>query len=103
MERLDWLTYDTFSPYVGNAFEAHLGADRVQLVLVEATESEYDGGTGPDGKVRKQFRLEFRGAASAALEQATYVFTHPQVGEFPLFIVPIGADVEGMRYEAVFT
>ncbi|MFN7117495.1 MAG: DUF6916 family protein [Saprospiraceae bacterium] len=28
---------------------------------------------------------------------------HPNIGELYIFLVPLGPDAEGMRYEAVFT
>jgi hypothetical protein len=36
------------------------------------------------------------------LEQRTYEVEHQDMGLFALFLVPIGPDDEGMRYEAVF-
>ncbi len=35
--------------------------------------------------------------------QQTCAFSHPQLGAFDLFIVPLGPDDEGMRYEAVIS
>lgn len=34
--------------------------------------------------------------------QATYLLVHPDKGELPVFLVPLGPDEHGMRYEAVF-
>jgi hypothetical protein len=28
---------------------------------------------------------------------------HPEIGVFELFLVPIGPDEKGLRYEAIFT
>ncbi len=36
------------------------------------------------------------------LGQGTFDLEHDQIGSFALFLVPIGPDAEGMRYEAVF-
>ncbi|MFM9948422.1 MAG: DUF6916 family protein [Saprospiraceae bacterium] len=35
--------------------------------------------------------------------QATFLVVHPEKGELPVFLVPLGPDEKGMRYEAVFT
>jgi hypothetical protein len=35
--------------------------------------------------------------------QRTYPFEHDDIGRFEIFIVPLGPDREGLRYEAVFT
>jgi hypothetical protein len=43
------------------------------------------------------------GRRGARLEQRIYAVHHPALGAFDLFLVPIGPDGEGMRYEAVFT
>jgi len=34
--------------------------------------------------------------------QATYLLQHPIKGEVPIFLVPIGPDKEGMKYQAIF-
>ena len=35
--------------------------------------------------------------------QGTYVILHPTKGELHVFLVPIGPDDRGMRYEAVYS
>jgi hypothetical protein len=49
-----------------------------------------------------QFSVVFRGAMPPLLPQGSYQLSQPDVGEFELFLVPIGPDSEGMRYEAAF-
>jgi len=51
----------------------------------------------------EQFSLTFTGAASPWLQQGSYKLTHPQIGKCELFLVPIGPDNSGMRYQAVFS
>ncbi len=34
--------------------------------------------------------------------QATYLLQQPIKGEIPIFLVPIGPDKEGMKYQAIF-
>jgi hypothetical protein len=36
------------------------------------------------------------------LPQATYPVEHDELGRMEIFLVPIGPDGSGMRYEAVF-
>jgi hypothetical protein len=74
----------------------------VPLRLIEATEGSEQGGVGPDGQARLQFSLVFRGPVSPVLPQHTYPVTHPDLGELDLFLVALGPDGEGMRYEAAF-
>ena len=35
-------------------------------------------------------------------EQGTYPIIHPEKGDIPVFLVPLGPDDKGMKYEAVF-
>ncbi len=103
MARPDWLTYDDFAGREGERFDASVGGDTVvPLVLVEATESALDGGAGPEGQVRRQFTLTFEGPAAPVHPQGTYLLDHADLGELEIFLVPVGADDEGVRYEAAF-
>lgn len=103
MAGLGWLTYDDFSGLVGDRFDATTtGGDAVGLELVEATQGNRTGGRGPDGQERLQFSLVFRGPHASFLAQGTYVLSHRALGDLELFLVPIGADAEGLRYEAAF-
>jgi hypothetical protein len=98
-----WLTYDLFAHRVGEPFDVGLGGDAtVGMVLAEATESQVPGGRGPEGQERRQFSLVFRGTTTPGLPQGTYRVEHAELGDLDLFLVPIGPDAEGMRYEAAF-
>jgi hypothetical protein len=44
----------------------------------------------------------FRAPLSEVWPQGTYTLSHGELGELELFSVPIGADAEGVRYEAAF-
>ena len=48
-------------------------------------------------------RVAWRGPRAARLDQRIYTVTHPTLGAMELFLVSLGVDAEGMRYEAVFT
>lgn len=85
------LTVDTFTPYIGDAFRV----SGVDTELIEATPH------GP-APTRQQFSLVFRGPLGPALPQRIHPLSHPALGAFELFLVPIGPDADGMRYEAVF-
>jgi hypothetical protein len=99
-----WLTFDQFSGRVGEAFDISVdGGPTIRTELVEAVESAEAGGTGPDGQQRLQFSLVFRGPLQPALPQAIHGLDHADIGHLDLFLVPIGPDGVGMRYQAVFT
>jgi hypothetical protein len=71
--------------------------------LTDVTDlSDAAGSTPPEGQ-RTPFSLVFRGAPNAVLAQAIYRLEHAALGSFEPFLVTIGPDALGMRYEAVFT
>ena len=49
------------------------------------------------------FSLLFRSTAKSYAPQGTYRVTHEQLGALDIFIVPLGPDQHGMRYEVIFT
>ena len=90
---------ETFSPYVGDTFWVRLSDGRVETRLVEAHPW---GARGPETS-RQPFSLVFVGPGRVVLPQQTYPVEHESLGEFDLFLVPLGPDGAGNRYEAVFT
>jgi hypothetical protein len=99
---LESLTVNTFSPLVGEVFRLHLDpAPPLDLELIDASAL----GT-PDPRQtspRKPFAIVFRGPGGVYAPQRTYRLEHRTLGAFDLFLVPIGPDDRGMRYEAVFS
>jgi hypothetical protein len=93
------LTLESFAPHVGGTFVLHDGEREVPLDLVAA-----DALPAPeDDRGRPPFSLEFLGPADPAYQQATVALTHPALGRHDIFIVPIGRDAQGTRYQAIFT
>ena len=97
-----WLTYDDFAGRVGESFEVAAGDAVLPLELIEVTVSAEAGGRGPGGEVRQQFSVLFRGPLTAALPQGSYRLRQPGGDDLDLFLVPLGPDGFGMRYEAAF-
>ena len=71
-------------------------------IEVKLTEAEPIGSPRPDAARRQPFSLVFTGPQQPLLPQAIYRLEHPEMGELDIFLVPIGSDPEGTRYEAVF-
>ena len=95
---LDDLTQETFAPHVGSTF--HIRLNPQETVPVELAEiTEFPDHEGPR---RAPFSLIFRGAHSFVLPQRTYQIENEKIPSLELFLVPIGPDSKGMRYEAVF-
>ena len=98
---LESFTVETFAGRVGEAFRIVAGADTaIDAHLIEARTW---GDEGSRGRGRMPFALTFRGPLQPVLPQRIYRIEHHAIGAFDLFIVPMGPDAEGMRYEAVFS
>jgi hypothetical protein len=94
--RLDKLSCEDFTARVNERFTLHAGAESLDLTLVEAKPlgaSQREGGA---------FSLVFRAAGETHAPQGTYTLKNEHLGQLEVFLVPLGADAEGMRYEAVF-
>jgi hypothetical protein len=93
---LEEYTRATFDPHVGTSFRLlREGAPGVELMLVEVG----DIGRERDGR---SFSLLFRAPAASGLGQGTVELEHERLGSVVIFLVPVGADADGVRYEAVF-
>ncbi len=91
-------TIETFAPLVGERFGIH--TERSSLLEAELISAEPCGGRVAGG--RAPYSIVFRGPSQPVLAQRIYRIEHAVLGSFELFIVPIGPDQSGMRYEAVF-
>ena len=95
------LTEEEFSKHVNSSFLFSPDADAtpVELRLVEvkgyARKNEETQGM-------ERFSAFFEGPDDPLLPQLTYHVQHEAMGEFDLFIVPIGKVENRFRYEAVF-
>ncbi len=79
----------TYVPLVGSTFDVERSqGDRVAVELVEATELPGRG---------ECFSLLFHGPTDSPLEQMTYRVTHRELGNFPLFLVPLGPNADGAQ------
>lgn len=89
-----------FKPHVSSYFALFCddGAEPLQVELVSVDELPY---ARPD-ELGKAFSLIFRNSSAQILPQKIYRFEHEVMGQLSLFIVPIGPDEKGMRYEAIF-
>jgi len=95
---LESFTAETFAPHLGEVFRVLVddGSELVtELVSVEPYEER---GAGR----RMAFSLVFLGPSEPLLPQRIYRFRHEELGAFDIFVVPIGRDEAGVRYESVF-
>lgn len=96
---LDQLSEQSFLPYLNQTFQLQIeAAETLDLELIEVS-----GLTCSDAEAkRKPFALILRGSGEQVLEQGTVHLEHTEMGGLDLFLVPIGPDEKGMRYEVVF-
>lgn len=83
-------------------FALHLHA-RFQVAQVDGCELELTEINDCSNAQLEQFSLIFTGAALPSLPQGLYNLVRPRIGEYELFLVSIGPDAVGMRYEAAFS
>ncbi|HEV7395851.1 MAG TPA: hypothetical protein VGN86_05010 [Pyrinomonadaceae bacterium] len=90
------LTYEFFHENLDSTFTlvADNGA-QLDLKLVEVSEHLVSS-------AQERFAIVFLGPNDAFLGQGTRHFKHGDELEFDLFLVPIGRDDTGTKYEAVF-
>lgn len=92
---LDSKSYEEYAAQVNTRFQLLETSPVLELVLTEITEKKLTA-------QQEYFSLVFLGANELCLPQRTYQMKHEHLGEGALFLVPVGQDNEGMRYEAAF-
>lgn len=89
----------SFTGHVGSRFTvSDASGQRAVLTLVSA--DDLGIGDRPVAERGECFSLSFE-ASGALLDQATYRFSHPAIGDFPLFVVP-GRAADRQTYSAIF-
>lgn len=93
------LTVDDFSDLKEQEIKLRFGDQEQTAQILEARETP---GGMPGG--RTPFSVVLRsGAPDKYWPQGTHTIIHPSRGELELFMVPIGPDETGMRYEISFS
>jgi hypothetical protein len=99
MRDLSKITIEDFQKYKGHHFTIRFTPEvELSAELMEISELKQYSKTE-----RIPFSVIFRtGQKNEYYPQATFILIDPESGEMPLFMVPIGPDQNGMRYEAIF-
>jgi hypothetical protein len=93
-------TAEDFRQHLGTSFGVRVPTPTpVELELVEV--KDYVPQSNEPGGMER-FSLFFYGPKEIMLKQGTFTLEHPAMGEVVLFMVPIGLDQRGFRYEVVF-
>ena len=100
---LDKLKITDFSQYLNQKFRIQLEAmEPLEVELIEVTDLNPASGSDIEPSTSRSFSIIFRGPKDPSLPQGIYDIEHDKMGIPGLFLVPIGPDNDGMRYEAVF-
>jgi hypothetical protein len=91
------LVFEDFADKVGEAFSIN----EPDMPALSLTEAQFLKSPGLPG-VRPPFSLIFVGRDSRVLPQRLYRLEHGELGDMTIFLVPVGKDEQGVRYQAVF-
>ena len=91
----DW-THELFAKNINTNFIAqHPNLGDVTLELVTVSELR-------ETQRQRMFALLFCGPLDQPMEQGSLPVVHESMGSDVLFLVPVGREADGFRYEAVF-
>ena len=96
----DMQTEAEFSKNVNTKFRIKADIPQViELTLVSVTPRRVEA---HEQAGMERFSAVFMGPLEIFLPQQTYTMMQPDMGEFDIFLVPLGQEPEGFRYEAVY-
>jgi hypothetical protein len=96
----EFQTAEEFGQYLNTPFRLQVNAPKPIDITLVGVESRPLDPTEEAGMER--FSVFFSSPLEFLLPQGTYRVTHPQMGEFDLFLVAVGQEADGYRYEAVY-
>ena len=96
----DMQTEAEFAKHVNTKFRVQVEAPQpIELTLVSVTPRRIE----PHEQAgMERFSVMFMGPREILLPQQTYLVSHPEMGDFEIFLVALGQEPEGIRYEAVY-
>ena len=96
----DFQTEAEYTKHLNTNFRVMADAPHpIDLKLIAVTPRP-SGPTEEAGMER--FSAVFSGPPDIYLPQQTYRLTHPEMGEFDIFLTAIGQEADGFKYEAVY-
>jgi Domain of unknown function (DUF6916) len=91
------LTLGHFSSLLQRVFQVREDEIALDLTLIDASALR-----SPPDQPREPFALLFRGPSQPILAQGIHRMHTETLGTLEIFLVPIGPDGIGQRYEAIF-
>lgn len=89
--------YESFLPLVDSVFEVPSASGGATGTLLLISVQPLDGGGRPP-ELGRPFELVFRAPGTTLQPQGMVRLRHPAMGEFILFLVPIGREAEHIDY-----
>ncbi|RDS81421.1 DUF6916 family protein [Dyella psychrodurans] len=96
---MQFLQLEDFAGRLNQTFVVDVDQGRTPFVLVEATPLPF---RPMHGMVRAPFSLVFHNTSPVLFPQRIYQMANPDMGQFGIFLVPIGRNQDGFLYQAVF-
>jgi len=87
---------EDFEPHLHSRFAMTVGDATTSLELIAVERLPHQAPS------RQPFSLLFKGAESTVRPQGIYHLSHATMEHLEIFLVPIGRDESGVRYEAIF-
>ncbi len=96
----DMQTEAEYAKHVNTKFRLLVDAPQpIDLTLVEVSPRKVE----PHEQAgMERFSATFMGPLGIFLPQQTYRVSHPDMGEFDIFLVALGQEPDGFKYEAVY-
>ena len=96
------LSYAAFADRCGETFlVSREGMEPIELELVEVDDLRNPKRSLPSHVRQDPFQLKLRGPIEPLLPQGTYTFSHRELGDVLLFLVPMGPEDGGHWYNVV--
>ncbi|HKR12120.1 MAG TPA: hypothetical protein VJT15_08690 [Pyrinomonadaceae bacterium] len=96
----EWQTAEEFQQHLNTPFRVQVDAPKPIDIMLIGVESRPVDASEEQGMER--FSAFFKSPLEFFIPQGTYRLAHPEMGEFDVFLVGIGQDPNGFRYEAVY-
>jgi len=96
----EFQTQTEFAANLNTTFLLKLSSPQpIELKLIEVKAHESELQLRPD---MERFSIFFVGPGDVPLPQSIYSVSHEKMGEFDVFLVPIGKESDGYHYEAIY-
>jgi hypothetical protein len=96
----EFQTQAEFAANLNSTFRVKADASQpIELKLIEVKGHQSELHPRPD---MERFSVFFVGPEDYFLPQSMYSLTHEEMGDFDVFLVPLGKEADGYHYEAIY-